>query len=298
MSEISVYIAIADEKLKNCILKIASDIIPFQSDMRLFHSIILSDSKGISKKLLTKFLDNNLVIMFFENDKPAENNNLLLLKKEFLYENMETFKNILTFLKNIYSNFINHCNEVEEKLFHLAISATNVLEQNETFSEKMSKDGLTGLYNHSSFQDRLKELFENYKTNKEIFSIALLDLDFFKMINDKYGHLKGDEVLRVFAGEISKMTRKTDFAARYGGEEFIIILPLCDKELAYKIIERLREDFSKVTFKSENEEFTVTFSAGIAEISDEYDTPQSLIKAADIALYASKHSGRNRITLA
>lgn len=298
MSEIEIYIRTDDEELKNALLKVTEGIGQFSFDETVYHSIILTDFSAVDEKLLTKLIEDNLVIMFYEKDKPPETNNLLLLKKSFLFKNIETVKDIFLFIKKSYQSFINHYSEIEEKLFHLAISATNVLEQNETFSEKMSKDGLTGLFNHSSFQDRLKELFEHYKTNKETFSIALLDLDFFKMINDKYGHLKGDEVLRVFANEILNMTRKTDLAARYGGEEFIIIFPKIDKEIAYKIVERLREDFSKIKFKTENEEFTVTFSCGIAQMSDKYDTPQSLIKAADIALYKSKHSGRNRTTLA
>jgi diguanylate cyclase (GGDEF)-like protein len=298
MSEIEIYIRTDDEELKNALLKVTGGIGQFSFDETVYHSIILTDFSAVDEKLLTKLVEDNLVIMFYEKDKPFQTNNLLLLKKSFLFKNIETVKDIFLFIKKIYQSFINHYSEIEEKLFHLAISATNVLEQNETFSEKMSKDGLTGLFNHSSFQDRLKELFEHYKTNKETFSIALLDLDFFKMINDKYGHLKGDEVLRVFANEILNMTRKTDLAARYGGEEFIIIFPKIDKEIAYKIVERLREDFSKIKFKTENEEFTVTFSCGIAQMSDKYDTPQSLIKAADIALYKSKHNGRNRTTLA
>lgn len=298
MSEIEIYIRTDDEELKNALLKVTGGIGQFSFDETVYHSIILTDFSAVDEKLLTKLVEDNLVIMFYEKDKPPETNNLLLLKKSFLFKNIETAKDIFLFIKKSYQSFINHYSEIEEKLFHLAISATNVLEQNETFSEKMSKDGLTGLFNHSSFQDRLKELFEHYKTNKEIFSIALLDIDFFKMINDKYGHLKGDEVLRVFANEILNMTRKTDLAARYGGEEFIIIFPKIDKEIAYKIVERLREDFSKIKFKTENEEFTVTFSCGIAQMSDKYDTPQSLIKAADIALYKSKHNGRNRTTLA
>lgn len=298
MSEIEIYIRTDDEELKNALLKVTEGIGQFSFDETVYHSIILTDFSAVDEKLLTKLIEDNLVIMFYEKDKPPETNNLLLLKKSFLFKNIETVKDIFLFIKKSYQSFINHYSEIEEKLFHLAISATNVLEQNETFSEKMSKDGLTGLFNHSSFQDRLKELFEHYKTNKETFSIALLDLDFFKMINDKYGHLKGDEVLRVFANEILNMTRKTDLAARYGGEEFIIIFPKIDKEIAYKIVERLREDFSKIKFKTENEEFTVTFSCGIAQMSDKYDTPQSLIKAADIALYKSKHNGRNRTTLA
>jgi len=298
MNNIETYIRTDDEKLKNALLKVTEGNCLFSFHEKVYHSIILSDYSTVDEKLLTKLIEDNLVIMFYEKSKPFETNNLLLLEKSFLFKNVETVKDIFLFIKKIYQSFINHYIEIEEKLFHLAMSATNVLEQNETFSEKMSKDGLTGLYNHSSFQDRLKELFEHYKTSKEIFSIALLDLDCFKIINDKYGHLKGDEVLRVFAGEILNMTRKTDLAARYGGEEFIIIFPKIDKSIAYKIVERLRENFSKIRFKAENEEFSVTFSCGIAQMSDEYDTPQSLIKAADIALYESKHHGRNRTTLA
>lgn len=159
-------------------------------------------------------------------------------------------------------------------------------------------DGLTGIYNYRYFHQRLNEEFERAKRYSTPLACIMIDLDFFKIINDKYGHMAGDAVLKEISEKISENIRKNDVFARYGGEEFVLLLPHTFEAGAYNEAERIRKAvennfFSKVSFKGE-----ITVSLGIANYPADYiENSEDMIKYADLALYKAKENGRNRTEL-
>lgn len=160
-------------------------------------------------------------------------------------------------------------------------------------------DPLTGLANRRYFQRFLKmEMDRTARTNGSL-SLVILDLDRFKRVNDRYGHLCGDKVLQKLGSFLSGSQRSYDLAARYGGEEFAIILPSSALTRAVATAQRLLAKFSEIEFKCDaHDPFHMTFSAGVAGLSTKtgYNfTPEQLIKMADDALYAAKRKGRNRV---
>lgn len=156
-------------------------------------------------------------------------------------------------------------------------------------------DYLTGLYNNRYFFHRLEEEFEKAKRYSIPLSCIMIDLDYFKSINDEFGHRKGDGVLREIGKLFRKFTRKGDIVARYGGEEFIMLLPHTDKEGALKEAERLRHLISNLRFKDIPKR-TVTASFGIATWPCQYiKDADDLVTCADNALYNAKREGRNRV---
>ncbi|MDH5464783.1 MAG: GGDEF domain-containing protein, partial [Thiovulaceae bacterium] len=139
----------------------------------------------------------------------------------------------------------------------------------------------------------LTERLENYHRYGHLYSIIMLDIDFFKKINDGYGHGMGDKVLIDVAQLTQNLLRKNDLLARYGGEEFVIVLPNTNEEEARLVAEKIRSTLESAELI---EDHKVTASFGICQIRDN-ETTKSLIECADAALYSSKESGRNRVTL-
>ena len=164
--------------------------------------------------------------------------------------------------------------------------------------EKMATtDGLTGLLNHRVFQEKLTEEFRRMGRFTEPVSLLLTDIDFFKKINDTYGHPVGDVVLKAVSKTIMETIRGVDIAARYGGEEFAVILPGSNGEGAKIIAERLRKAVMEKKFSSEGRSFGVTISMGIATAPTDAANKEELIEKADQALYHAKHNGRNQSVL-
>jgi len=155
-------------------------------------------------------------------------------------------------------------------------------------------DGLTGLFNHRNFQERLTGEVNRMQRIPDPLSLLLIDIDFFKKINDTWGHPAGDEVLRGVAGVIRETIRSVDVAARYGGEEFAAILPGTGHEGAHKMAERLRHAIAGKAFVIDGKELTVTVSIGTATAPYDTGNRDELIEKTDQALYHAKRSGRNR----
>jgi diguanylate cyclase (GGDEF)-like protein len=155
-------------------------------------------------------------------------------------------------------------------------------------------DGLTGLYNHRVFQQKLTEELKRSERQKTPLSLLLTDIDFFKKVNDTYGHPAGDLVLRGVSRILQNEIRDIDIIARYGGEEFVVILPGTDSIGAKNIAERLRTAIMKETFSSDNRTLKVTMSIGIATAPADTQIKEELIEKADQALYHAKHNGRNQ----
>jgi diguanylate cyclase (GGDEF)-like protein len=197
----------------------------------------------------------------------------------------------------ILNNYRHKLEQMENKIFDLAFATTNVLQKKEEIEQIAIKDGLTHLYNHAYFKEQLNKIFNTAKRESLHFCVAILDLDFFKKVNDEFGHLAGDGVLKEFANIIQRNVRQNDIVARYGGEEFAIIFPNSNCEACNSILKRIRESINKHKFKAENKEFFVTFSAGIAEFSKKFKDIHAMLHSADQALYKSKNSGRNKTTI-
>ncbi len=155
-------------------------------------------------------------------------------------------------------------------------------------------DELTGLSNRRDMHNRLTAEFSRYQRAGHHFSIALIDLDLFKGINDRHGHDAGDEVLKAFAGLMKTVIRQTDVAARWGGEEFLILLPDTSLLQALTLAERLRAEVAQTPFRFRGTELPVTISAGVCSIA-KAGSIDELLKQADVHLYSAKADGRNRI---
>ena len=163
--------------------------------------------------------------------------------------------------------------------------------------ELATKDGLTKLYISRHFYILLENEVRRCSRYKRDMSLLMLDIDDFKHVNDTYGHLIGDQILREISRVISDTVRKIDIPARYGGEEFVVILPETNKEDAVIIAERLRKNISKITVQA-NETTTIspTASIGVAQYPTDGVDPKTLISSADTALYHSKHNGKNVVS--
>jgi diguanylate cyclase (GGDEF)-like protein len=156
-------------------------------------------------------------------------------------------------------------------------------------------DGLTGLNNHKNFHERLGAEIRRFQRTLRPFSLLLMDIDFFKKINDAYGHQAGDEVLREVAEIVKKALRDIDMAARYGGEEFAVLLIDTDKKGAASMAERLRKRIMKSAFNVDGNNIKVTVSIGVASCREDAEGTEELIAKADRALYRAKEAGRNRV---
>jgi diguanylate cyclase (GGDEF)-like protein len=156
-------------------------------------------------------------------------------------------------------------------------------------------DPLTNLLNRRAFQEVISREYASAKRLEKPFSMLLLDLDRFKMLNDNYGHDIGDKIL-LGVSDIAKATLRTsDWLSRWGGEEFLALLPDTDENGALKIAERLREEIEKFSITLNKQKINTSASIGIASYPRDGDTPDFLVKAADAALYEAKKSGRNRV---
>lgn len=186
-----------------------------------------------------------------------------------------------------------------EQLTHQAAATINRANTYSTILQYATLDALTNLNNRRQFETRLGQEIAIAKRQGHPLCAMMIDIDFFKRVNDTYGHAAGDEVLRAVAGIIKEALRESDIPARYGGEEFAILLPYTKLEEAVLVGERLRSAVEKapVTINqetSEKQDINVTISMGLAEY-DKSETGEALFERADKALYDAKAGGRNKV---
>ena len=171
-----------------------------------------------------------------------------------------------------------------------SLKLLNRLEQESTI------DFLTGLNNVRQFDNALNQSFVNVKDRNEHLSILIIDIDFFKKVNDTYGHLAGDSVLQQLGIILSTSSRSFDIVSRIGGEEFSVILPDCPSNQSLEVAERLRVAVETHQFIISNEiKINITISIGASTYPDNVEDLEDLIREADNALYSAKHSGRNKV---
>lgn len=164
--------------------------------------------------------------------------------------------------------------------------------------ERLSRiDPLTELSTRRSFNTDAIRFFQLAIRHKSKLSCAMLDIDYFKQVNDRHGHDFGDKVLIAVAQTCQNNMRETDLLARYGGEEFCFLFPETDLTGAALIAERIRQAISQLSFESANERFSVTASIGVSAILGPKDNMESMLKRSDDSLYKAKENGRNRVEI-
>lgn len=180
---------------------------------------------------------------------------------------------------------------VEESFVATIISRAQRARQ---LAELMTRDSLTGLLKHTEIKERLGQEYARAGRNNSIVSVAMLDIDKFKRVNDSYGHQTGDVVIATLAHLLRRGLRTTDIIGRYGGEEYLVVLPDTDAKNAAIKLNSLRKEFEKVKFRHNADEFNCSFSGGICQ-SDQVNNVDEFVDQADQALYRAKERGRNQI---
>jgi diguanylate cyclase (GGDEF)-like protein len=188
--------------------------------------------------------------------------------------------------------------ELDKNKKELEQSKRKIEKQNERLKELSITDGLTGLYNHRHFQDMLKREFALVRRNSSDLSCFMIDLDYFKDVNDTFGHTFGDFVLQRFAQLLKDAVRETDILARYGGEEFALLLPHTSLEGAMVLAEKFRKKAEEFVYEDEGHSKRVTASVGVASYRTHHpSTSSDLVNFADQALYRAKAEGRNQVKI-
>ncbi|WP_372877915.1 diguanylate cyclase, partial [Pseudomonas sp.] len=160
----------------------------------------------------------------------------------------------------------------------------------------LSRDSLTGLLKHADIKEQVGIELERAQRSGKPASVAMLDIDFFKQVNDSHGHVAGDNVIRALANLLRQRLRRVDSLGRYGGEEFLVVLPDCPADQALRVLDEIRQRFAELHFIASDSEFTVTLSAGIASTEAGAKDAGELLERADRALYVAKHGGRNQVS--
>ncbi|ADY56290.1 diguanylate cyclase/phosphodiesterase [Syntrophobotulus glycolicus DSM 8271] len=217
-----------------------------------------------------------------------------------VFTNMENKKYILCmdFNTNTHPYDLDLMKDMTRSDLIFSINGKSITEINRIvnkMNEEMLKDSLTNTYNRRYIEERLLVDIFNASNQNEPISVILADIDYFKKINDTYGHLAGDHVLREFAKIIKQHIRKnTDWIARYGGEEFLIVLSDSNENIAYRVAEKVRQAVEKARIRYNNKNICITASFGTYTLNSEKMTYEQLIDNADKNLYRAKNSGRNK----
>ncbi len=185
-------------------------------------------------------------------------------------------------------------NSLRDELSRSRAEITSQQEKINNLQTAVRIDSLTEIANRAALKEQMNVSFENLNRHNDTFSLLMIDIDYFKKINDTYGHVVGDRILKGLSLKLKTNTRVGDFVARYGGEEFAIIVVKAGVEQAKKIAEKLRISVESSKFVIDNQRLAITISLGVAE-AIENDGMDDLVKRADKALYVAKKNGRNRV---
>jgi diguanylate cyclase len=283
-------IADAERNLRNAIIK--------QSTLKQS----LNDAKSTLKSLMTTFIDRlgNLTESTGDYHSKIEGYSLKISGTDNIAELSTILSDIMQDTRVIQASAQRtheellttrkQANEAEERVKKLE-------RELETVSEMVREDQLTGALNRRGMDDTLEREFKRSDRAQELISVALLDIDNFKQLNDTLGHQGGDEALIHLTKVIKETLRPSDSVARYGGEEFLIILPDTGLQEGMEIVERLQRELTKKYFLHNNERKLITFSAGVA-LRVEGEDKDDLIGRADKAMYYAKKTGKNRVVAA
>lgn len=231
--------------------------------------------------------------------------------KEVISNNSK-YKNIVSIHKNLHlfaSKIFHVLNKGEfhvimtylEKceLISLSIGTELALLDQILINKKVTKDTLTGALNRHGLRNVFESHYELSLATNNPFILAMCDLDFFKSVNDTYGHIAGDRLLKLFVETVKENIRNSDVIIRYGGEEFIIMLPTIHKTKGLEILEKIRNDFANTVLEFNEEKISATVSIGMIEVQPQYLFKQSFLDdylmIVDKKLYEAKDNGRNRV---
>ncbi len=197
------------------------------------------------------------------------------------------------YLTQVFNHMVDRLRRSREELDNVN---TELQEKNNKLHQLAITDELTGLFNRKHLMETLNAEVTRSKRNEHSFGLLVIDIDHFKLVNDTFGHQKGDEVLRLLGGIFQDTVRSCDYVARYGGEEFIAMLPEVGAAGAREVAERIRARVARESINRKGDRITV--SIGMAVFAEHGDSPELLFQQADQALYAAKASGRNRVVTA
>lgn len=178
-----------------------------------------------------------------------------------------------------------------------AVHKQSLKKANKELAVLSQTDGLTKLFNRTHWEDCLVAEYKRLSRSKHSSSLVMVDIDHFKNVNDSYGHMVGDDVIRHLSALVRTHARETDVCGRYGGEEFAILLPDTSLKNAYIFAERLRKGVEEAVVIHNDIEIKYTISLGIAEVDESMKNYETWIECVDAALYKSKETGRNKISL-
>jgi diguanylate cyclase (GGDEF)-like protein len=179
---------------------------------------------------------------------------------------------------------------------HLIATVRNRAARARNLKARMVRDSLTGLFNHTHTLQLLEDARFRAERDGQPLSFAMIDIDFFKKVNDTYGHPMGDRVIKSLALFLKQRLRKSDHIGRYGGEEFAVVMPDTDAKAAHRVLDEIRQRFAEIQFSAQPHDLSCTFSCGIAQLAPQLDG-KLLSQQADQALYVAKHGGRNRVEI-
>lgn len=212
---------------------------------------------------------------------------------KFMHDNARNLANLCMQNKQItvedYQPFLNNQHDLIDRLTKLH----DILTEHQYFF-----DALTGAVNRKAISLLLEQAFANVRRYNQVYSIAMLDADWFKKINDDYGHLAGDQVLKQISFFLRDSLRKSDCIGRYGGEEFLILMPETDQEVAYGVMEACRNGLSQKKIKTMDHTISISVSIGVAQFYQGDADAWQAVKRADTALYKAKSLGRNCVEIA
>jgi len=248
---------------------------------------IEEELQGMAEELLT-------TANAFENTVNATHddvNNLLEVYTQADLENAPEESMSLYFLKLKQENLL-----MQKKLNSTLSDLKDQKRSFERINNLINTDLLMGIYSRRYLEKKLKDLLYEYKRYDKPFSVLMIDIDDFKIVNDKYGHLVGDKVLAK-VGEILKASlRQLDIPSRYGGDEIVVLLPNTKKEEAFKAALKIQSIFQKARFKTSQDEFSITASIGIYEVQPKDDF-ETILNKTDNAMYEAKAKGKNAVVM-
>jgi diguanylate cyclase (GGDEF)-like protein len=216
--------------------------------------------------------------------------------KEAVVEKIKNIKRLVSLRKKEELNRARRARQniknLQKRISEVEKDAREMSRKAEEFQAVAKKDGLTGLYNRNAFDLKVTEGLKTLNESEKSFSVVVFDVDKFKSINDTFGHVAGDKVLKQVSACLRETFRKDDFIARYGGDEFAVVIERLTEEMAHERIMAFQKLLSKKRFTSYRKgDIALTVSAGIA-MAQEGDTPEALIHRADQAMYAAKQESR------